>query len=123
MQRLASRPSSFSISPGSSSPKLAPRSHQLTFTFRRNQAPIVGWASAYIIVTLILGVALVPAFFYMELRISPNPILPVDVFTMSNAFVLGCIACGWGNFGIWVSFFEDPRIEFHHYWFQKPSND
>ncbi|KAK4501238.1 hypothetical protein PRZ48_007045 [Zasmidium cellare] len=75
------------------------------FNFAWNQAPIVGWAKAYIIVTLILGVLLVPAFFYIELRISPTPILPIDVFTSSNAFVLGCVANGWANFGIWVFYF------------------
>ncbi|KAF2159834.1 hypothetical protein M409DRAFT_60432 [Zasmidium cellare ATCC 36951] len=75
------------------------------FNFAWNQAPIVGWSQAYVIVTLILGVLLVPLFFYIELRISPTPILPIDVFTASNAFVLACIACGWANFGIWVYYF------------------
>lgn len=71
------------------------------FNFAWNQAPIVGWDKAYIIVCLILGVGLVPVFFYIEIRISATPILPIDVFNSSNAFVLGCVACGWACFGIW----------------------
>ena len=72
------------------------------FNFAWNQAPIVGWQSPYIIVTLILGVLLVPAFFYIETKLARNPIVPFDVFTADNAFVLACVACGWSNFGIWV---------------------
>ena len=29
------------------------------------------------------------------------PLLPFDVFTSDNAFVLGCVTCGWACFGIW----------------------
>lgn len=71
------------------------------FNFAWNQAPIVGWQSPYIIVTLILGVLLMPLFFYIELRVAEYPLLPLDVFTTDNAFVLGCVACGWASFGIW----------------------
>ena len=70
--------------------------------FAWNQAPIVGWSSPYIIVCLILGVLMVPAFFFLEIKVSHNPLIPFSVLTSTNAFVLGCIACGWGNFGIWV---------------------
>jgi hypothetical protein len=72
--------------------------------FAWNQAPLsgVGWHSPYIIVCLVLGLFLVPVFFYIEKRVARNPLLPVEVFTSSNAFVLACVACGWANFGIWV---------------------
>lgn len=75
------------------------------FNFAWNQAPIVGWQSPYVIVCLILGVLLAPAFFYYEIKIARHPLLPFDVFTSSNAFVLACVALGWGNFGIWVYYF------------------
>ncbi|CAK4030990.1 major facilitator superfamily transporter [Lecanosticta acicola] len=75
------------------------------FNFSWNQAPIVGWQEPYIIVTLILGVLLVPVFFYYEIKIAEHPLLPFDVFTSSNGFVLACVACGWANFGIWVYYF------------------
>ena len=41
-------------------------------------------------------------FFWLELKVSSNPLVPFSVFTSTNAFVLSCIACGWGSFGIWV---------------------
>ena len=72
------------------------------FNFAWNQAPIVGWQSPYVIVILILGVLLMPLFFYIEIKVAQNPLLPFDVFTANNAFVLACVACGWANFGIWV---------------------
>ncbi|KAK0785748.1 multidrug-resistance type transporter aminotriazole resistance [Friedmanniomyces endolithicus] len=70
--------------------------------FAWNQAPIVGWSSPYVSVCLALGVLLVPVFFYLEIKVAPKPLLPFSVFTTTNAFVLSCIACGWGNFGIWA---------------------
>ncbi|EME42854.1 hypothetical protein DOTSEDRAFT_173327 [Dothistroma septosporum NZE10] len=70
--------------------------------FAWNQAPISGWSSATCVVTLVLGVILVPTFFWIELKIARNPLLPVDIFTTSNAFVLACVSAGWANFGIWV---------------------
>ena len=72
------------------------------FNFAWNHAPIVGWQSPYIIVTLILGILLFPFFIYLEVKVARNPLLPLDVFTSDNAFVLGCVACGWSNFGVWV---------------------
>jgi MFS family permease len=71
------------------------------FNFAWNQAPIVGWNQPYVIVTLILGVLLVPVFFYVEARVSSNPLIPFDICNSETAFVLGCIACGWSSFGIW----------------------
>nr|POE46226.1 drug resistance protein [Quercus suber] len=72
------------------------------FNFAWNQAPIVGWQSPYVIVCLILGLLMVPGFFYLELRVSPDPLIPFSVLNSTNAFVLGCIACGWANFGVWI---------------------
>ena len=67
------------------------------FNFAWNQAPAFGWNQPYIIVALILGTLLVPIFFYVEIKVARNPLLPLQVFTTSNAFVLGCIACGWSK--------------------------
>lgn len=72
------------------------------FNFAWNQAPIVGWNSAYVCVCLVLGLALMPVFFYLEIKVAPYPLIPFSVLNSTNAFVLGCIACGWANFGIWV---------------------
>ncbi|EMD01171.1 hypothetical protein BAUCODRAFT_144725 [Baudoinia panamericana UAMH 10762] len=72
------------------------------FNFAWNQAPIVGWHSAYVCVCLVLGVLLVPVFFYLEIKVAPKPLIPFSALNSTNAFVLGCIACGWANFGILV---------------------
>ena len=72
------------------------------FNFSWNQAPIAGWQSPYVIVTLLLGLILMPTFIYIELKVARNPLLPPSLLTVDNAFVLGCVACGWSNFGIWI---------------------
>ncbi|KAM0541898.1 hypothetical protein ACHAPJ_013044 [Fusarium lateritium] len=72
------------------------------FNFAWNQAPIDGWDKPWVIVTLILGVLLVPVFFYIELRHASHPLIPFDALTSDVAYILACIACGWATFGIWV---------------------
>ncbi|KAL1306673.1 hypothetical protein AAFC00_005345 [Neodothiora populina] len=78
----------------------------ILFNFAWNQAGVIGWADPsvawYVYLTLILGILLVPVFFYIEKRVSSAPLIPFDALTVDVAFVLGCIACGWGCFGIWV---------------------
>lgn len=69
--------------------------------FAWNQAPIASWREPYVYATLIIGIALIPLFFYIELRISPQPLLPLSALTSDVGFVLACLACGWASFGIW----------------------
>lgn len=71
------------------------------FNFAWNQAGIVGWNRAEIITCLVLGVASAMLFFYFELRVATNPLIPFQIFTSDVSFVCACIACGWGAFGIW----------------------
>ncbi|KAM0713607.1 hypothetical protein Q7P37_010569 [Cladosporium fusiforme] len=72
------------------------------FNFAWNQAPIDGWDAPHVIVTLILGLLIIMAFFYIELHVSSNPLIPFEALNTDTAFVIGCMACGWGCFGIWV---------------------
>jgi len=72
------------------------------FNFAWNQAPIDGWAAPHVIVTLILGILIIMGFFYIELHVSSNPLIPFDTLNSDTAFVMGCMACGWGCFGIWI---------------------
>lgn len=72
------------------------------FNFAWNQAPIDGWAAPHVIVTLILGLIIIMGFFYIELHVSSNPLIPFDALNSNTAFVIGCMACGWGCFGIWI---------------------
>lgn len=66
-----------------------------------NQAPVVGWDTAYIIVILILGLALLGSFFIIERKVA-QPLVPRGTFSGKVGFVLGCIALGWSSFGIWL---------------------
>ena len=81
--------------------------------FAWNQAGVVGWSKAYVYVCLILGFLFVPVFFFIEVRVSAAPLIPFEALNSDVAFVLGCVACGWSSFGIWVyylwQFFEILR--------------
>lgn len=70
--------------------------------FAWNQAPIVGWVTPYVYVTLILGILFVAGFFLIEIRYSSHPLVPFGALTTDVAFVLGAVACGWASFGIWI---------------------
>lgn len=72
------------------------------FNFAWNQAPVVGWTTPYVYVLLIIGIAFIPVFFYIELRVASNPLIPFGAFSSDVSFVLACVACGWSCFGIWV---------------------
>jgi MFS family permease len=72
------------------------------FNFAWNQAPISGWSSPGCIATLVLGVLLVPTFFYIELRISKYPLIPFEAITADVGLILACVALGWGCFGVWL---------------------
>lgn len=81
--------------------------------FAWNQAGVVGWSKPYVYVCLILGALIIPLFFYVEIRLATSPLIPFHALSSDVAFVLGCVACGWSCFGIWVfynwQFFEVVR--------------
>lgn len=72
--------------------------------FAWNQAGVVGWSEPYVYILLILGVLLVPGFFWVEFRVARSPLLPFDVLNGEVGVVLVCIACGWGSFGETANF-------------------
>lgn len=72
------------------------------FNIAWNEAPVVGWSQAYIIVLLILGVLLTVLFLYLEFNVSRYPLVPKEIFNRETALILGCISAGWASFGIWV---------------------
>lgn len=74
----------------------------ILLNFAWNQAPIAGWEEPYVYVTLILGIILIGAYFFIEIRFANHPLVPFDALKSDVAFVLGAIACGWSSFGIWV---------------------
>ena len=72
----------------------------ILINFAWNQAPLVGWQSPYVCVCLVVGLILVPAFFYLEIKVASNPLIPFSALNNTNAFVLATTACGWANLGI-----------------------
>ncbi|KAI1502356.1 major facilitator superfamily transporter [Biscogniauxia marginata] len=72
------------------------------FNFAWNQAPIVGWATAEVLVPLVLGLVLFGVFGIIEFKYAPKPLLPFDAVNANVAFVLGATVCGWATFGIWT---------------------
>lgn len=85
----------------------------ILINFAWNQSGVVTWTKAYVYVCLILGALFAASFFFIELRVAKSPLIPFDALSTDVAFVLGCVACGWSCFGIWVyyiwQFFEQLR--------------
>ncbi|QBM90934.1 MFS transporter, DHA2 family, multidrug resistance protein [Metschnikowia aff. pulcherrima] len=77
----------------------------ILFNFVWNQGPVVGWSSPYIIVLLVVSVALIIGFFYLELKVVKHPLLPREIFTLRIGLVLLCMSLGWGLFGIWQYYY------------------
>lgn len=67
------------------------------------QAGSVGWKQPYLYVCFIIGIIFAIVFYFIETLWAAHPILPLAAFNADIAFVLGCTACGWACFGIWVS--------------------
>jgi MFS family permease len=71
-------------------------------SFAWNQAAVVGWSTVYTYVLLIVSTILLAAFAIVEIKVSKNPLVPLQGFNKEAALALGVIAAGWGSFGIWV---------------------
>lgn len=67
-----------------------------------NQAPISGWQTPYVYVVLIIGALLLGSFIAWEVYLAKKPLIPFQALTLDVSFVLGCMACGWASFGIWI---------------------
>ncbi|POS74089.1 major facilitator superfamily transporter [Diaporthe helianthi] len=80
---------------------IAGTSSLILFNFAWNQAPIVGWDSAQVITTLVIGLVVFFTFMWHEYRYAANPLLPLDAFNADVGFVLSALACGWTMFGVW----------------------
>ncbi|KAG7847834.1 hypothetical protein KL941_002013 [Ogataea angusta] len=67
--------------------------------FAFNQGPVVGWNVPYVYILLIVGVAFMAAFAWIE-RVATHPLVPK--LNAPVVFTLACIALGWSSFGIWI---------------------
>ncbi|KAI2606812.1 major facilitator superfamily domain-containing protein [Hypoxylon fragiforme] len=72
--------------------------------FAWNQAVVVGWRQDrdYVYICLLLGMILLPVFFVIETKVAVEPLIPFSALSSDVGFVMACIACGWGCFGIWL---------------------
>lgn len=73
----------------------------ILFNFAWNQGPVVGWHVPYVYILLIVGIAFILLFLYVERRVA-HPLIPPAILRGDTGAILGCIACGWSSFGIWV---------------------
>jgi MFS family permease len=69
-----------------------------------NQAPLVSWSTPYTYFILIIGIIILSLFFFVEFTpsLASHPLIPVSLLSVDTCFVLACISCGWGTFGIWI---------------------
>lgn len=69
-----------------------------------NQAALVDWSTPYTYFLLLLGLLILSFFFFFEFTptLTPHPLIPPAILSVDTCFVLGCIACGWATFSIWI---------------------
>lgn len=83
------------------------------FNFAWAQAPIDGWATATVFMSLVLGLVFFGVFALVESKLSPMPLLPFVAVNADVPFVLAAVVCGWATFGVWtlylVQILEDVR--------------
>lgn len=86
----------------------------ILINFAFNQAPVVGWQTAYISFTLGIGILLLVMFAFVELHMAKQPLLPVRGLQKEAWFALACIAAGWSSHGIWLYYFFNYVQLFRH---------
>ncbi len=84
---------------------------RVLFNASWNQAPLVGWSTPYVYVTLILGSVFVTIFVFIGSKVA-QPLIPKGVLSGKTGFVLGCIARGWSSFGIWIYYLHSISSHF-----------
>lgn len=87
----------------------------ILFNFIWNQGPVAGWGQIYIIVLTIVAVILIIGFFYVELKVAKDPLLPRSIFNLKIGLVLLCIGLGWGSFGIWQFYYWQFLLNLRQY--------
>ena len=77
----------------------------ILFNIAWNQAPISTWSSPAVLVPLVLGLALLVTFFFIENSYAAHPLIPSSTLSAHNAFILACVGLGWSSFGCWMFYF------------------
>lgn len=74
----------------------------ILFNFAWNQAAVVGWATVYNYVLLIVGILFLVVFVWVEMKVADQPLVPLKALSKESILALAVIAAGWGSFGVWV---------------------
>ena len=75
----------------------------LVFAITQSSGAPQGWATPYIIVSIILGVMFLVAGMYVQAKVSEDPFLPVEIF--KPKFMKGMLVCmflAYGTFGVFL---------------------
>ncbi|KAI1404848.1 major facilitator superfamily-domain-containing protein [Hypoxylon fuscum] len=88
----------------------------ILINFAWNQAAVVGWTQQrdYVYICLLLGILLLPCFLIIETRIAKEPLIPFSALSSDVGFVMVCIACGWGAFGVWIFYLLQIYSDLRH---------
>jgi predicted MFS family arabinose efflux permease len=86
----------------------------ILINFALNQAPLVGWGTQYVYFILIIGIILTCGFFYIELYMTDQPLLPVRGLQPQAILALACIAAGWASHGIWIYYLYVFQLRIRH---------
>lgn len=84
-------------------------------SFVWTQGPVVGWNTAYIIILLVVALALIGMFFYLETSVIECPLLPPAVFNKRIGLCLLCLGLGWGSFGVWQYYYWSILLNLRQY--------
>lgn len=75
----------------------------IVFCITQSSAAPQGWASPYIIVSVVLGVLLLVAGVYVQRNVSADPFLPAEIFEPKYMkAMLVCLFLAYGGFGIFL---------------------
>lgn len=75
----------------------------VVFAITQSSGAPQGWATPYIIVSIILGVMFLAAGVYVEARVSKDPFLPAEIFTPKHMTpMLFCMFLAYGTFGVFL---------------------
>ncbi|TCD61080.1 hypothetical protein EIP91_009064 [Steccherinum ochraceum] len=86
------------------------------FNFVWNQAPAVGWQTAYEIVLLVLSIVHGVAFCVWEAKFAPEPLVPFNIWTRhSFSALMITVLLSLMGFGLYVSFISLWQFSYRHY--------
>nr|QFR37185.1 MFS transporter [Cyberlindnera americana] len=86
----------------------------LLFNVATNQAPEVGWNSAYVIVLVVVGVLLLVGFCFIERKVQ-WPLVPPNAMSIQIFMILLVVAFGWASFSIFLFYYWSFNMNLRGY--------